>query len=229
MSDVHGTTRDVVEDTFVLGGVLFRFIDTAGLRDTTDRVEQMGIERSRRQLQLARTVIFVVDVNCAESQLADLSDEVFGARTEGRIIVAVNKADCLQRDGEDDALSSARRAAVEAAVREAARARNVDPQVLFLSAREGEGVTELCETLVATAAAAQETEGDVVVTNAVQAFGRLCGARLAGVPPPFGRNHRRRSDDRRSARHDIQELLRREVTDEQAFDSLFLNPLINFQ
>ncbi len=57
VSDVHGTTRDVVEDTFVLGGVLFRFIDTAGLRDTTDQVEQMGIERSRRQLHAARTVI----------------------------------------------------------------------------------------------------------------------------------------------------------------------------
>jgi len=63
VSDVHGTTRDVVEDTFVLGGVLFRFIDTAGLRDTTDQVEQMGIERSRRQLHAARTVIFVLDVN----------------------------------------------------------------------------------------------------------------------------------------------------------------------
>ena len=107
VSDVHGTTRDVVEDTFVLGGVLFRFIDTAGLRDTTDQVEQMGIERSRRQLHAARTVIFVLDVNCVETQLATLAEEVFSARNEGDVLVVVNKADCLAAlaGGEEAALS----------------------------------------------------------------------------------------------------------------------------
>lgn len=226
VSDVHGTTRDVVEDTFVLGGVLFRFIDTAGLRDTTDRVEQMGIERSRRQLQLARTVIFVVDVNCAESQLAALSDEVFGARTEGRVIVAVNKADCLQRDGEDDDLSSARRAAVEAAVREAARARNVDPQVLFLSAKEGGGVAELCRILVATAAATQETEGDVVVTNArhyaalsaaLDDVRRVRQGLQSGLSGDFV------AQDLRECLHHLAEITGGEVTTDEVLGTIFKN------
>ena len=215
VSDVHGTTRDVVEDTFVLGGVLFRFIDTAGLRDTTDRVEQMGIERSRRQLQLARTVIFVLDVNCVETQ-----------RTEGRVIVAVNKADCLQRDEADAALSSTRRAAVEAAVREAARARNVDPQVLFLSAKEGGGVAELCRILVATAAATQETEGDVVVTNArhyaalsaaLNDVRRVRQGLQSGLSGDFV------AQDLRECLHHLAEITGGEVTTDEVLGTIFKN------
>ena len=61
VSDIHGTTRDVIEDTYNLGGTLFRFIDTAGLRTTTDTVEQMGIERSWQKLSEAQIVLFVVD------------------------------------------------------------------------------------------------------------------------------------------------------------------------
>jgi len=63
VSDVHGTTRDIIEDTFTLGGTLFRFIDTAGLRSTEDVVEQMGIARSRQKLEEAKIVLFVVDAS----------------------------------------------------------------------------------------------------------------------------------------------------------------------
>ncbi len=105
-------------------------------------------------------------MNCVETQLATLADEVFSARNEGDVLVVVNKADCLAAlaGGEEAALS--RRAAVESAIRAAAKIHGVDPQVLFLSAREGEGMSALCDRLVSTAAAAQETESDVVVTNA---------------------------------------------------------------
>lgn len=57
VSDIHGTTRDTIEDTLTLGGLLFRLIDTAGLRDTSDRIEALGIERSRRAIEEADLVI----------------------------------------------------------------------------------------------------------------------------------------------------------------------------
>ena len=225
VSDVHGTTRDVVEDTFVLGGVLFRFIDTAGLRDTTDQVEQMGIERSRRQLYAARTVIFVLDVNCVETQLSALAEEVFSARNEGDVLVVVNKADCLAAlEGGAAALS--RRAAVESAIRDAAKAYGVDPQVLFLSAREGEGMSVLCDRLVSTAAAAQETESDVVVTNArhyaaltaaLDDVRRVRRGLQSGISGDFV------AQDLRECIHHLAEITGGEVTTDEVLGTIFKN------
>ena len=226
VSDVHGTTRDVVEDTFVLGGVLFRFIDTAGLRDTTDQVEQMGIERSRRQLHAARTVIFVLDVNCVETQLATLAEEVFSARNEGDVLVVVNKADCLAAlaGGEEAALS--RRAAVESAIRAAAKTHGVDPQVLFLSAREGEGMSSLCDRLVSTAAAAQETESDVVVTNA-RHYAALTAAlddvRRVRRGLRAGLSGDLVAQDLRECIHNLAEITGGEVTTDEVLGTIFKN------
>ena len=64
VSDIHGTTRDTIEDTLEIGDYLFRFIDTAGLRDTSDPIEALGIERSRQALSRAAIIISVVDATC---------------------------------------------------------------------------------------------------------------------------------------------------------------------
>lgn len=64
VSDIHGTTRDTIEDTLEIGDYLFRFIDTAGLRDTSDPIEALGIERSRQALSRAAIIISVVDASC---------------------------------------------------------------------------------------------------------------------------------------------------------------------
>ncbi len=61
VSDVHGTTRDVIEDTTEIGGITFRFIDTAGIRKTDDKVEKMGIERTYKKIDEAKIVIWVTD------------------------------------------------------------------------------------------------------------------------------------------------------------------------
>ena len=63
VSDIAGTTRDTVEETMVLGGILYRFIDTAGIRETDDRIEQMGIARSRKAAEEAQIVIEIQDIN----------------------------------------------------------------------------------------------------------------------------------------------------------------------
>ena len=86
VSDVPGTTRDTIEELFVLDGVTFRFIDTAGLRHSDDIVEAMGIERSRKAVADAHLVIFVHDVTTPWHEPAlDLSDK--------KVLVVLNKSD----------------------------------------------------------------------------------------------------------------------------------------
>lgn len=77
VSDVHGTTRDTIEETLNVGGLLFRFIDTAGIRRTDETVEQIGIERTFRKLEEAVVVFVMVDASLACSMEAGVSDVGF--------------------------------------------------------------------------------------------------------------------------------------------------------
>ena len=89
VSDIHGTTRDVIEDTINLGGVTFRFIDTAGIRDTKDAIEQLGIERTYQKLDEAAIVLWLIDTPPTEEETEDILK-----RTEGKKLIAVvNKID----------------------------------------------------------------------------------------------------------------------------------------
>ena len=90
VSDIHGTTRDTIEDTVVMGGTLFRFIDTAGIRQSSDTVERMGIERTWQAIDKSNIVLWVVDVTSADtSMIHDILD-----RCEGKRLIAVlNKTD----------------------------------------------------------------------------------------------------------------------------------------
>ena len=91
VSDIQGTTRDTVEDTLILDGMLFRFIDTAGMRQTEDRIENLGIERSRQAAQRASVIIHLQDPTQDTSDtLSSLSDI-----QEKKIIHIFNKADIL--------------------------------------------------------------------------------------------------------------------------------------
>ena len=88
VSDIQGTTRDTVEETLVLGGMLFRFIDTAGMRETEDRIENLGIERSRQAAQKAAIIIHLQDATKPINTLSQITD------TEGKTIIQVyNKVD----------------------------------------------------------------------------------------------------------------------------------------
>lgn len=87
VSDIHGTTRDTVEDTLVIGGVLFRFIDTAGIRETKDSIEAMGIERSRQAINKAQIVLHVID-------LTNEQDDELSEVLQGKTVIEIyNKAD----------------------------------------------------------------------------------------------------------------------------------------
>ena len=90
VSDIQGTTRDTVEDTLVLGGMLFRFIDTAGLRQTDDTIESMGIERSRQAAQKATVIIHLQDASAPVDTLCELNDI-----SDKTIIQVYNKVDLI--------------------------------------------------------------------------------------------------------------------------------------
>ena len=94
VSNIHGTTRDVIEDTINLGGITFRFIDTAGIRETQETIEIIGIERTYKKLQQASIVIMVLDSTRPEyfeSSLENLSNRINKERQ--KLVILLNKAD----------------------------------------------------------------------------------------------------------------------------------------
>ncbi len=98
VSEFAGTTRDTIEDTFVIRGINFRFIDTAGLRETTDVVETMGVERTIRKIGQATIILLVVDarehLERINTAIRELKEQV--GESEKHIILVLNKADTLK-------------------------------------------------------------------------------------------------------------------------------------
>jgi len=93
VSDIHGTTRDVIEDVVNIHGTTFRFFDTAGIRETTDAIETLGIERSYSKLDLATVVILVVDTQNDMETIAERITKIRERITNQHLIIAANKVD----------------------------------------------------------------------------------------------------------------------------------------
>jgi len=93
VSDIHGTTRDVIEDVVNIHGTAFRFFDTAGIRETTDEIETLGIERSYSKLDLATVVILVVDTQNEFEVVVDRITKIRARITDQHLIIAANKVD----------------------------------------------------------------------------------------------------------------------------------------
>jgi len=93
VSDVHGTTRDTIEETLDINGVTFRFIDTAGLRETTDTVEKIGIDRTHQKISEARIIIWLLDEMPTQAELSEMN-----LLSEGKSTIYVhNKSDLIER------------------------------------------------------------------------------------------------------------------------------------
>lgn len=99
VSDIAGTTRDTVEDTLMLGGVKFKFIDTAGIRETEDTIEKMGIQRSLAKVQEAAIVLVLFDAGFENAQeVIDFITSVKGAsRSDAKLVLIANKIDQTER------------------------------------------------------------------------------------------------------------------------------------
>lgn len=93
VSDIHGTTRDVIEDTININGQIFRFIDTAGIRETSDRIEALGIERSFKALDQAQIVILMYDLTRDVKEFEAFYQDMAQRLINKSIILAMNKSD----------------------------------------------------------------------------------------------------------------------------------------
>lgn len=146
VSDIGGTTRDTIEDTMVIGGIPFRFIDTAGIRKTDDQIERIGIDRALDKLAQAPIVIWLVD---AQPSLGSLQD--MRKRTENKsVLLVVNKCDLPAQSKVTSQLGKLF-PAVKAC--------------LSVSAKTGEGIKELEDALCRIAGIPAITENDVIVTS----------------------------------------------------------------
>ena len=97
VSNIHGTTRDIIEDTINIGGMMFRFIDTAGIRDTQEMIEIMGIERTYLKLKQASVVVMVLDATRPEyfrESLTNLRNRL--NKNKQKVIILINKADMIE-------------------------------------------------------------------------------------------------------------------------------------
>ncbi len=95
VSDVRGTTRDTIEETVTLGDTLVRLIDTAGLRDTDDEVERMGIARAEEKVREAEITLWLIDLTDWRHQYDTLAPRLFSLTTGKRLIIVLNKRDLV--------------------------------------------------------------------------------------------------------------------------------------
>jgi tRNA modification GTPase len=169
VTEVPGTTRDTIEESIVIDGVLFRIVDTAGLRETIDRVEAEGVRRSHDQVMTGDVLLLVLDgsqkhqeeeLNLARRLVQDLK------RESAPVILVINKIDLVrEQDGKLDGLPK----------------KLETPNAVKISALTGEGLEDLRKLLVEVAAGSTvgPTDSSVTVTNArhfdslLRARGRL--------------------------------------------------------
>ena len=99
VSSIPGTTRDTIEDTLTLSGIEFRFIDTAGLRETNDQIEAVGVAKAKEKVELAKVMIYLFDTN--DTPLSEITNAIKEFKREDLIVILVeNKIDLIQNDGE---------------------------------------------------------------------------------------------------------------------------------
>lgn len=150
VSQIPGTTRDVIEDTIDIDGVTFRFIDTAGIRQTSDTVESMGIERTFQKLKQASIVLWVIDLTVPVEKTRTLSDLILPRIKGKHLILLFNKSDLVP----DERLAHGMMLLPE-----------IKGDRLFISAKRNDNIDRLHDLLVKAAAIPAIGEEDVIVTN----------------------------------------------------------------
>lgn len=210
VSDIAGTTRDTIEETLNLGGVMFRFIDTAGIRETDEVVEKIGIERTFKKMDEASIVLGMTDLSRGEdSVLADAEyiwDKVNASSSGQEFLLLVNKCDVGDSEsvvagtghvadfaGTGSGAGYAGKTAKLARIEDALRAKGISAKLIPISAKTGYGLAALTETLAEIGRRITGDTDETLVTNirhyealvrAATALGRVRdGLQVATLPP----------------------------------------------
>lgn len=147
VSDIHGTTRDTIEDTIDINGITFRFIDTAGIRQTSDEVEQIGIERTYAAIEKARIVLWLIDTNPTAEEIQEMQERC----SNKSLIIIINKID-KQTDISIKELST--------------RLSTLRLHLLSISAKFGTNLSDLESAIYQAADIPSIQENDIIVSNA---------------------------------------------------------------
>ena len=150
VSDIHGTTRDAIEDTITVKGLLFRFIDTAGIRETRDTIEQLGIERTFQKIEQASIILWVIDLTDETQNTDQLAAQIISRKAGKKLILTLNKADKLTN---------------EELVRKTEYYSNFNEDYIVISAQSDADIAALEYKLVETANIPHIGENDTIVTN----------------------------------------------------------------
>ena len=153
VSDVHGTTRDFIEDSTIINGIQFRFVDTAGIRDTDDVVENIGIERTYQKMQEAKIVLWLIDQEPDASKIEDIKQRVAGKK----LIIVHNKIDLTNSSLND---SSSAKPTIQHSKLNIQNSQSVD-----ISAKYGTNLPLLEQLIVEAANIPQISESDIVITS----------------------------------------------------------------
>lgn len=150
VSDIHGTTRDVIEDVINIQGISFRFIDTAGIRHTHDAIEIMGIERTYQKIDQASIVLWVIDLTTPDAKIIELATAIVPKLKDKHAVLLFNKADLLletELENKSNLL------------------KELEADRLFISAKQQDNIHTLQSMLVKASHVPSIGEADVIVTN----------------------------------------------------------------
>lgn len=214
VSDIHGTTRDVLEDTININGVTFRFIDTAGIRETTDVIESIGIERTFQKLSQSEMVLLVVDSTEKTEKIEHIIDKVRPYCVDKQLIIVLNKEELISQNKKEEIINlinSIDNGAVN--------------EFIFISAKEQRNTKELENLLIKTSNLPKVTQNDTIVTN-IRHYDALIKAKEAIDRVKGGINTRISGDflsqDIREVIHHISDIAG-EVTNDMVLQNIFKN------
>ena len=165
VSDIRGTTRDAIEDTINLGGITFRFIDTAGIRDTSDKIESIGIDRTFQKIDNASIILWMIDGTQATGNIRETAEKIMPHCQGKQLIAVINKSDKLDNN------------TIQAIQSEIS---NISDGIraITISAKNDIAVDRLEQMLVESAGIPENDPNAVVVTNA-RHYDALCHAQEA--------------------------------------------------
>lgn len=150
VSDIAGTTRDAIEDEMVIGGIGFRFIDTAGIRETVDVVENIGIKKTFEKIEQAQVILYLFESLSFNAQSSNYITEIEKIRNkypQKSLVVVINKSDLLSD-------------------RDILNLQSLTSHLIFISAKNKKGIDELKDCLLSLVNTGALRNNETIVTNA---------------------------------------------------------------
>ena len=207
VSDIHGTTRDVIEDTVNINGTVFRFIDTAGIRDTTDTIERLGIDLTFKKINQADIIIWMVDATEKSDRIKEISEKLYPLCNDKQLIVAYNKTDITNQPV-------------------CTEIEKLPPHAhqINISAKFGTNIDKLKQMLLTFANVPEISQSDIIITNtrhyealirSLEAVNRVIDGINENIPSDLV------AQDLRECLSHLAEITGGEITSEETLQNIF--------